>query len=87
MDLCQLINNFQNYIIFESTVYPGLTESYCIPLIEENSKLKLNEDFYIGYSPERINPGDNKRTIDKIVKVVSGSNKKSVNFIKNYTHL
>lgn len=60
-------------VIYESTVYPGLTEEACIPLLEEVSGLKLNEDFYVGYSPERINPGDKTHTVKKIMKVTSGS--------------
>lgn len=62
-----------DYVVFESTVYPGCTEEDCLPILEELSGLKLGEDFKIGYSPERINPGDKERTIEKIVKVVSGS--------------
>jgi len=61
-------------IIFESTVYPGVTEKVCAPIISRESGYKLNENFYVGYSPERINPGDQKHSIDKVVKVVSGSN-------------
>ncbi len=61
-------------IIYESTVYPGLTEEICMPILEDISGLKYNEDFFLGYSPERINPGDKLRTITKIVKVTSGSN-------------
>ncbi len=71
-------------VILESTVYPGLTEEYCVPLLEKFSKLKYNKDFFCGYSPERINPGDKNRTLIKIKKVVSGSNKettKRVNYI------
>ena len=64
-----------DYVIFESTVYPGCTEEDCLPLLEKNSNLKLNLNFKIGYSPERIVPGDRVRTIDKIVKIVSGSDK------------
>ena len=64
----------KDLIIFESTVYPGLTEEVCIPKIEKYSKLKINKDFYCGYSPERINPGDKKRTLSKIIKITSGSN-------------
>ena len=60
-------------VIYESTVYPGATEEDCIPIIEKISKLKYNKDFYAGYSPERINPGDKEHTIDKILKVTSGS--------------
>jgi UDP-N-acetyl-D-galactosamine dehydrogenase len=58
-------------IIFESTVYPGCTEEVCVPIIEHNSGLKYNKDFYCGYSPERINPGDKINTLTKIVKVTS----------------
>jgi UDP-N-acetyl-D-glucosamine/UDP-N-acetyl-D-galactosamine dehydrogenase len=60
-------------VVFESTVYPGATEEDCAPIIEKESGLKLNSGFYAGYSPERINPGDKERTIEKIVKVTSGS--------------
>jgi len=60
-------------VIYESTVYPGATEEDCIPVIERISGLKLNEDFFAGYSPERINPGDKEHTIEKIKKVTSGS--------------
>ena len=66
-------------IIFESTVYPGVTEDICIPIIEQNSSLKWMKDFNIGYSPERINPGDKTKTISNINKVVSGDNKKTLN--------
>ena len=59
-------------VVYESTVYPGATEEICIPLIEKNSGLKWKKDFFVGYSPERINPGDKDRTVTKIVKVVSG---------------
>ena len=64
-------------IIYESTVYPGCTEEECVPVLEKISGLKYNQDFYCGYSPERINPGDRKNTIDKITKVTSGSNEYS----------
>jgi UDP-N-acetyl-D-galactosamine dehydrogenase len=60
-------------VIYESTVYPGVTEDECVPVLEENSDLKFNKDFYCGYSPERINPGDKKHTVTKIMKVTSGS--------------
>ena len=63
-------------VIYESTVYPGCTEEDCVPLLEKHSKLKYNKDFFCGYSPERINPGDKKRTLTKIVKITSGSNDK-----------
>ena len=61
-------------VIYESTVYPGATEEVCLPILEENSKLKCDTNFSIGYSPERINPGDKEHTVDKILKVTSGSN-------------
>ena len=60
-------------VIFESTVYPGATEEICVPILEQESNLKLNTDFYVGYSPERINPGDKDHRISDIVKVTSGS--------------
>ena len=60
-------------VIYESTVYPGATEEYCAPILEKSSGLTLNEDFYCGYSPERVNPGDKKYTLEKIIKVTSGS--------------
>ena len=71
-------------VVYESTVYPGLTREKCLPIIEKNSKLKLNKDFWIGYSPERINPGDKKKTIYNIKKVTSGSNKFSANIIDKF---
>ena len=60
-------------VIYESTVYPGVTEEECLPVVERISGLKFNEDFFAGYSPERINPGDKEHTVEKIVKVTSGS--------------
>lgn len=60
-------------IVYESTVYPGVTEEVCVPILEEISGYSFNNDFFVGYSPERINPGDKKHTITKITKVVSGS--------------
>ena len=60
-------------VVYESTVYPGVTEDECIPVVERVSGLKLNKDFYAGYSPERINPGDKLHTVEKIKKVTSGS--------------
>jgi UDP-N-acetyl-D-galactosamine dehydrogenase len=60
-------------VIYESTVYPGLTEEECIPVLEKISGLKYNVDFFAGYSPERINPGDKEHTVDKILKITSGS--------------
>ena len=63
-------------VIYESTVYPGCTEEDCVPILEKHSGLKYNVDFFCGYSPERINPGDKKRKLSNIKKVVSGSNSK-----------
>jgi len=62
-----------DYVVFESTTYPGCTEEDCLPVIEKKSGLKMGEDFKLGYSPERINPGDKKNTLRTVVKVVSGS--------------
>lgn len=59
-------------VVFESTVYPGATEEVCIPVLEKYSRMKWKQDFFVGYSPERINPGDKQRTLTKITKVVSG---------------
>lgn len=64
-------------VIYESTVYPGATEEDCVPILEKVSGLKFNEDFFVGYSPERINPGDKAHTVDKILKVTSGSTKEA----------
>lgn len=61
-----------DYVVFESTVYPGCTEEDCIPVLEELSGLKFNADFKVGYSPERINPGDKEHTLQNVIKVVSG---------------
>jgi UDP-N-acetyl-D-galactosamine dehydrogenase len=69
-------------VIYESTVYPGATEEVCIPVLEKFSLLKFNQDFYVGYSPERTNPGDKKHTIKNIIKVVAGSTTKTTNFVK-----
>ena len=60
-------------VIYESTVYPGVTEDEMVPILEGISNLRFNEDFYCGYSPERINPGDKKHTVTKILKITSGS--------------
>lgn len=70
-------------IIYESTVYPGCTEEDCVPILEESSNLKFNRDFFCGYSPERINPGDKKNTLVNIKKVTSGSTPESANFVDN----
>jgi len=70
-----------DYVIYESTVYPGVTEDECVPVLEQISGLKFNEDFFVGYSPERINPGDKERTVTKILKVTSGSTPKAAKVI------
>ena len=70
-------------VVFESTVYPGVTEDVCVPVLERISGLTLNLDFFVGYSPERINPGDKERTVTKIPKVTSGSSPKSAEIIDN----
>jgi len=74
-----------DYVVYESTVYPGCTEEDCIPVLEQHSKLKFKKDFKVGYSPERINPGDKEHTITKILKIVSGCDKESLeNIAKVY---
>ena len=70
-------------IIYESTVYPGATEEICIPILEEESGLRWKQDFHVGYSPERVNPGDKVRTLTKIVKVVSGDDEATLNALAN----
>lgn len=75
--------NKGDYVVYESTVYPGATEEECIPVLEEVSNLKLNKDFYVGYSPERINPGDKNHTVTKILKVTSGSTPEAAETIDN----
>ena len=72
----------ENIVIYESTVYPGATEEVCVPLLEKFSNLKYNKDFFCGYSPERINPGDKKHTLTTIKKITSGSTTKVANFVK-----
>lgn len=70
-----------DYVVYESTVYPGCTEEDCVPVLEEHSGLKFRDDFKIGYSPERINPGDKEHTITKITKVVSGCGPESLDLV------
>ncbi|MBI2259069.1 MAG: nucleotide sugar dehydrogenase [Flavobacteriia bacterium] len=70
-----------DYVVFESTVYPGCTEEDCIPVLEQESGLKFIKDFKVGYSPERINPGDKEHTLENVVKVVSGCCEESLNEI------
>lgn len=68
-------------VVYESTVYPGVTEDICVPILEKESGLQCGKDFTVGYSPERINPGDKEHTIDKIVKVVAGQDAESLEWI------
>jgi UDP-N-acetyl-D-galactosamine dehydrogenase len=68
-------------VVYESTVYPGATEEDCMPYLEQNSGLKFNKDFYLGYSPERINPGDKEHTVTKILKVTSGSTPEIADYV------
>jgi UDP-N-acetyl-D-galactosamine dehydrogenase len=70
-------------VIYESTVYPGCTEDDCVPILEKVSSLKFNKDFFCGYSPERINPGDKEKTVSKIIKVTSGSTPEIAERINN----
>lgn len=73
----------ESIVIYESTVYPGATEEICVPVLENESGLKYNIDFFCGYSPERINPGDKKHTIASIIKVTSGSNNETALTVDN----
>ena len=68
-------------VVYESTVYPGATEEFCVPFLESGSGLKLNKDFYVGYSPERINPGDKEHRLPTILKVTSGSTPEVADFV------
>lgn len=68
-------------VIYESTVYPGCTEEDCVPVLEKCSKLTYNKDFFCGYSPERINPGDKERTLTRILKITSGSTEETADFV------
>lgn len=68
-------------VVYESTVYPGATEEFCVPILEHESGLKMNQDFFVGYSPERINPGDKEHRLPSILKVTSGSTDESAKFI------
>src|SRR5580704_590484 len=67
-----------DYVVYESTTYPGCTEEDCLPILEKISGLKVGEDFKLGYSPERINPGDKKNTVRTVMKVVAGCDKESL---------
>jgi len=80
----QLVSKYLNsggIVIYESTVFPGATEEICVPVLEEYSGLKFNVDFYCGYSPERINPGDKEHTFKKILKVTSGSTESCASYV------
>ena len=68
-------------VVFESTVYPGATEEVCVPILEQESGLKLGSDFTVGYSPERINPGDKVHTLENIVKIIAGSDKSAARLL------
>jgi len=70
-------------VIYESTVYPGVTEEFCLPVVEKVSGLTYNKDFFAGYSPERINPGDKEHTVEKIIKITSGSSPEIADFVDN----
>ncbi len=70
-----------NIVVYESTVFPGATEEFCVPFLENSSGLTLNQDFFVGYSPERINPGDKEHRLPDILKVTSGSTPESADFI------
>src|SRR3954471_21645137 len=72
-----------DYVVYESTVYPGCTEDDCVPVLEKESGLKFKKDFKVGYSPERINPGDREHTITKILKIVSGCDAESLEEISD----
>ncbi len=71
----------EDVVIYESTVYPGCTEEFCVPILEKISGLAFNQDFFVGYSPERINPGDKEKTLTKILKITSGSTPKAAGFV------
>ena len=83
-DVSEMVANFlkkDDIVIYESTVYPGVTEDICVPILEKASNLKYNTDFYCGYSPERVSPGTDKSTVQNIVKITSGSNDEVANEI------
>ena len=73
-----------NVVVYESTVYPGATEELCVPIIERHSGLTINEDYWVGYSPERVNPGDKGHRLVNVTKVTSGSNEKAGAFIDSF---
>lgn len=73
-----------NVVVYESTVFPGATEDWCVPIVERYSGLTLNEDFWVGYSPERVNPGDKVHRLVTVIKVTSGSNEQASDFIDSF---
>ena len=77
----------QDTVIYESTVYPGVTEEICVPILESESSLILNKDFSVGYSPERINPGDKEKNLKNITKITSGSNNDCAKFVDDLYNL
>jgi len=80
--------NPADVVIYESTVFPGATEEICVPILEKHSGLSLNDDFYVGYSPERINPGDKEHRLETILKITSGSTHEAAEYIdKLYKHI
>ena len=84
LSACQMVGGYlkkNDLVIFESTVFPGCTENVCGTTLEKHSKLVYNRDFFCGYSPERINPGDQERTLQKIVKITAGSNEACAAFV------
>ena len=85
LDASKLVGSYLNkndIVIYESTGYPGMTEEQCVPVLEKKSQLVYRENFNCGYSPERINPGDKKHELKKIIKIVSASNKKTLDILK-----
>jgi len=84
INACELVGSFLSagdVVIFESTVFPGATEEVCVPVLEQVSQLKFNKDFFVGYSPERINPGDKKHLLTNVIKVTSGSTVETAEFV------
>lgn len=84
INACELVGSFLSagdVVIFESTVFPGATEEVCVPVLEQVSQLKFNKDFFVGYSPERINPGDKKHLLTNVIKVTSGSTVETAKFV------
>ncbi len=82
----ELISNYlkrNDIVVYESTVYPGVTEEECMPILEEKSGLKAGLDFYVGYSPERINPGDKKNSLRNIKKIISAQNEKTLDVVED----